>query len=126
MLNIHDFKMFKALAAHFIPKYARFYRITHKPHPNLYTLLLPTTFMAHPTFHVSKLKWFKVDDKRPKNKQKYHKGFNLMEHRLTTEIECNLGAKQTQSCGKQYFIKWKGYHPKEAQWVSRSHLYHLL
>jgi len=117
--------MLEALAACFIPKYARPYRVMHKPHLDVYTLLLPTTFMAHLTFHVSKLKLFKMDDKKPERKQKYHKGFNLMEHQLTAKIECILGAKQTQKCGKQYLIKWKGCHPKVAQWVSLSHLNHL-
>jgi hypothetical protein len=47
MLNIHNFKMPEALAVCFIPKYARPYRVMHKPHLDVYTLLLPTTFMAH-------------------------------------------------------------------------------
>jgi hypothetical protein len=80
----------------------------------------------HPTFHVSKLKSFKANDKRLERKHEHHKGFNPMEHRITTKIECILSVKQTQRCGKQYFIKWKGCHPKESQWVSLSHLNHLL
>jgi hypothetical protein len=96
----------ETLVVHFIPKYAGLYRIMHKPHPDLYTLLT-TTFMAHPTFHVSKLKSFKVDDKRLERKLEYHKGFNLMEHQLTVEIECILGAKQIQNYGKQYLIKFE-------------------
>lgn len=113
MLNIRNFKMPKTLAAHFVPKYASPYKITHKPHPNVYTFLLPTTFVAHLTFHVSKSKPFKTNDKRPKKKHEYHKRFNLMEHQLMAEIKCILGTKQTQRCGKQYLIKWKGCHPKE-------------
>jgi hypothetical protein len=100
MLNIHNFKMPKALATLFIPKYARLYKIMHKPHPDLYTLLLLTTFMAHPMFHASKLKLFKVNNKKAKRKQEYHKGFNLMEHQLAAKINCILGTKQTQNCGK--------------------------
>lgn len=118
ILNIRDFKILEALVARFIPKYAAPYRITHKPHPDVYTLLLLTTFVVHPTFHVSKLKPFKANDKRPERKHEYHKGFNLMEHWIATKIECILGAKQTQRCGKQYLIKWKGCHPKEAQWLN--------
>jgi hypothetical protein len=64
MLNIHDFKMPEALGAHFIPKYARPYKVMHKPHLDVY-MLLATTFVAHPIFHVSKLKLFKVNDNRP-------------------------------------------------------------
>jgi hypothetical protein len=57
-LNIQDFKMPDGLAPHFIVKYVRPYEILHKPHPKMYTLKLPTNFVAHPTFHVSKLKLF--------------------------------------------------------------------
>jgi hypothetical protein len=117
MLNIHDFKMLEALVACFIPKYSGPYRVTHKPHLNT---LLATTFVAHLTFHVSKLKPFKVDDKRLERKHEYHKGFNLMEHQLVVEIECILSEKQTRRCGKQYIIKWKRCHPKETQWVMSS------
>jgi hypothetical protein len=85
MLNIWDFKMPGTLVVQFIPKYARPYRITHKPHPNVYTLLLLTTFVLHPRFHVLKtLKSFKADDKRLEKKHEYHKGFNLMEHWIAT------------------------------------------
>jgi hypothetical protein len=105
MLNIQDFKMPETLAAHFVPKYAGPYKITHKTHPNVYTFLLPTTFVTHLTFHVSKLKPFKTNDKKPKRKHEYHKRFNLMEHHFIGEIKCILGAKQTQTCAKQYFIK---------------------
>ncbi len=79
LLNIHDFKMPEALAAHFIPKYVGPYKVTHKPHPDV-CMLLATTFVAHPTFHVSRLRSFKANDKRPKRKQKYHQRFNLMDH----------------------------------------------
>jgi hypothetical protein len=79
MLNIHNFKMFEAFTARFIPKYPGPYRVTHKPHLDVY-MLLATTFVANPTFHESKLKSFKADDKRPEGKQEYHKRFNLMEH----------------------------------------------
>jgi hypothetical protein len=38
--------MFEALVVHFIIKYAGPYKITHKPHPDVYTLLLLTTFYS--------------------------------------------------------------------------------
>jgi hypothetical protein len=72
MLNIRDFKMLEALAACFIRKYAGPYRVMHKPHLNVYTLLA-ITFMVHPMFHVSKLKPFKADVKKLERKQEYHK-----------------------------------------------------
>lgn len=50
------------LVAHFIAKYARPYEIIHKPHPDVYTLKVFANFMAHPTFHVSKLKLLLHDE----------------------------------------------------------------
>jgi hypothetical protein len=57
-LNIWDFKMFNTLALSFITKYMGFNEILHKPNANVYNLKLPTNFVAHPTFHISKLKLF--------------------------------------------------------------------
>jgi hypothetical protein len=93
MLNIRDFKMPEALVICFILRYVGLYRVMHKPYPDVYTLLLPTTFVTHPTFYVFKLKLFKANDKIIERKQEYHKGFNLLEHRLAVKIECILGAK---------------------------------
>jgi hypothetical protein len=62
-LNIQDFKLPNGLAPHYIAKYARPYEILHESHINVYTLKLPINFVAHPTFHVSKLKLFHVMNK---------------------------------------------------------------
>jgi len=69
-LNIWDLKMFIGLPSHFIAKYVGPYEILHKSHPNMYTLKLPTNFLAHPTFHVLKLKLFMRDEQRLVWKQK--------------------------------------------------------
>jgi hypothetical protein len=69
-LNIQDFKMFNGLAPSFIAKHTRFYEILHKPHPDVCTLKLPSNFVAHPTFHILKLKLFLCDEQRPNRKQK--------------------------------------------------------
>jgi hypothetical protein len=45
------------LALCFIAKYTWFYGILHKPHLDMYTLKLFINFVAHMTFHVSKLKF---------------------------------------------------------------------
>jgi hypothetical protein len=57
-LNIWDFKMHDGLTPCLIAKCVRSYETFHKSHPNMYTPKLPTNFMAHLTFHVSKLKLF--------------------------------------------------------------------
>ncbi len=67
-LNIKKFKMLKTMANRFIPKYMGFYKIICKPHPNVYTLQVPTMLVAHPTFHVSKLKPIDEDKKRKDQK----------------------------------------------------------
>jgi hypothetical protein len=77
-LNIKDFKKLKTLANRFVPKYVSPYKIIRKPHPDVYTLQLPTTLVAHSTFHVSKLKLVHEDKKRKDQKQAYHPRFNLM------------------------------------------------
>ncbi len=69
MKNIQDFKMPKALASWFLLKYIKLYKVCYKLDPNVYTLLLPTTFVAHSTFHVSKLKRFNEDKRRLNKKQ---------------------------------------------------------
>jgi hypothetical protein len=50
--------MFYGFAPHFIAKYVGPYEILHKLHVNMYTLKLPTNFVAHPTFHILKLELF--------------------------------------------------------------------
>jgi hypothetical protein len=67
--NIQDFKMPKALASWFLLKYIKLYKVCYKLDPNVYTLLLQTTFVAHSTFHVFKLKLFNKDKRRLNKKQ---------------------------------------------------------
>jgi hypothetical protein len=57
--------MLSELASHFTTKYARFYEINVKPHLDVYTLKLLTSSVAHPTFHISKLKLFFKDEMKP-------------------------------------------------------------
>jgi hypothetical protein len=52
----------KALASWFILKYVGSYKVIFNFHLDVYTLLLLTTFLAHPTFHVS---MFNEDKMRP-------------------------------------------------------------
>lgn len=62
--------------------------MVYKLHPNVYILLLPTTFVAHSTFHVSKLKLFYKNKKKNNKKHAYHLRFDIIEHRLLGEVEC--------------------------------------
>jgi hypothetical protein len=85
-LNIWNFKMPNHLAPHFIPKYAMLYKILHKPHPNVYTLKLLINFVAHLTFHISKLKLILRDEHRLNWKQKVGLEVNAIEHKLVGKI----------------------------------------
>jgi hypothetical protein len=75
-------------ASPFIEKYARPYKLLYKLHPNVYILLLPTTFVAHSTFHVFKLKLFYKNKKKKNKKHAYHLRFDFIEHKLVGEVEC--------------------------------------
>jgi hypothetical protein len=79
-LNIWNFKMPKALASWFILKCVGSYKVILKSHLDVYTLLLLTIFLAHPTFHVSMLKSFNDDKRRSMDrKQAYHLIFYFSE-----------------------------------------------
>jgi hypothetical protein len=58
------------LAPHTIVKYEGPYEILHKPHHDVYTLKFLFNFVAHPTFHISKLKLFLRDEQKLNHKQK--------------------------------------------------------
>lgn len=78
--------MLEKLTPRFIAKYVESYEIVAKLHLNVYKLKLPTSFMAHLTFHVSKLKVFFRDEKKPNPKQKMWLEINAIEDRLVSEV----------------------------------------
>jgi hypothetical protein len=78
--------MVEKLTPRFITKYAESYVIVAKLHLNVYELKLPTSFMAHLTFHVSKLKVFFWNEKKPNLKQKMWLEINAIEDRLVNEV----------------------------------------
>jgi hypothetical protein len=75
-LNIWDLKMPKTLASQFILKYIGPYKMCYIFHPNVFTLLLPTTFMTHLTFHV--FKSLNENERRLDRKQAYHSSFDSL------------------------------------------------
>jgi len=121
-LNIHDFNMFNLFAPCFIAKYAGPYETLHKLHLNVYTLKLLVNFVAHPTFHVSKLKLFLHDDQTLNRKQKVQLEVDAIEHRLAVKSKSILHAKQTCLRGKEYLVKYKGCYHKEVMWMKQVHL----
>jgi hypothetical protein len=57
--------MLDELASHFTTKYVGLYEINVKPHFDVYTLKLLTSFVVHPIFPISKLKLFFRDEMKP-------------------------------------------------------------
>jgi hypothetical protein len=70
------------LTTRLVPKYVEPYKVVNKPYENIYPLLLRTTFVENPTFHVSKLKSFNKDERHEDEKQAYHPIYDFIEHRL--------------------------------------------
>jgi len=103
-LNIQDLKMLDGLAPRFITKYVKPYKIFHKLHPNMYTLKLLVNFVAHLTFHVSKLKLFLPDKQRLDRKQRVQPKGDAIEHRLAIKIKGIFHARQTHLRGKEYLV----------------------
>jgi hypothetical protein len=62
--------MLDELALHFTTKYVGLYEINTKPHLNVYTPKLLTSFVAHPTFHILELKLFFKDEMKLDYKQR--------------------------------------------------------
>jgi hypothetical protein len=89
------------------------------------TLKLPTNFVAHPTFHVLKLKLFLCDEQILDWKQRVQLEIDVVKHRIATKIENIFRARQTRRKGKEYLVKYKSCHHKEAMWMKPIHLDHL-
>jgi hypothetical protein len=51
---------------------------------------------------------------------------DAIEYTLVAKIESILYTKQTHLRSKEYLVKYKGYHHKEAVWMKLVHLDHLL
>jgi hypothetical protein len=50
---------------------------------------------------------------------------DAIEHKLVAKIKNMLRARQTHFKGKEYLVKYKGCHHKEAMWMKPTHLDHL-
>jgi hypothetical protein len=109
--NLQDFKMPNGLAPCFIAKYVGLYEIIHKSHLDMYTLKFLVNFVAHPTFHISKLKLFLQDEEKLDWKQQVWSEVNVIKHKVMAEIKSIL--YMTRLKGKEYLMKYKGCHHKE-------------
>ncbi len=50
---------------------------------------------------------------------------DAIKHKLAIEIKIILHARQAHLRGKEYLVKYKGYHHKEVIWMKHVQLYHL-
>ena len=76
----------------------------------------------HPTFHVSLLKPFHEDTQRPERKQVLRPQPELIGNHEEYEVEAILKSRNNTKKGKEYLVKWRGYHEKEATWVIQKDL----
>jgi hypothetical protein len=90
---------------------------------NIYKLELPENLRVHPTFHVSFLKPISRDASRPnrKHNSRPHLTWFIM---VEFEVEAKLKSRQLRGREREYLVKWKGYHPRQASWVNESDMEH--
>jgi hypothetical protein len=92
---------------------------------DVYIVKLQINFVAHLTFHVSKLKLFLCDEQKLDWKQKVQLEMDAIKHRLALEIESIFPARQTHLRSNEYLVKYKGCHHKEVVWMKIVHLEHF-
>jgi hypothetical protein len=49
---------------------------------------------------------------------------NLVHNEPEFEVEAVFKSRQLRGREREYFVKWKGYHPIEASWVNESDMEH--
>ena len=116
-LNVKNFTLPEGLTPKFMAKYAGPFVIAKRLFEDVYKLELPQEIKVHPTFHVSLLKPYHEDTLRPERKQVLRPLPELVGDHLEYEVEGILKSRNTKKKGKEYLVKWRGYHEKEATWV---------
>jgi Chromo (CHRromatin Organisation MOdifier) domain len=116
-LNVKNFTLPQGLTPKFMAKYAGPFVIAKRLFEDVSKLELPQEIKVHPTFHVSLLKPYHEDTLRPKRKQVLSSLLELAGEHLEYEVEGILKSRNTKKTGKEYIVKWRGYHEKEATWV---------
>ena len=125
LLNVKNFIMPKGLTPKFISKFAGLFPIiVEQVFKNVYKLELLPKIKVHPTFHVSLLKPFKEDTLWPDRKQVIWPPPDLVGDHLEYEVEGILKYRNHKHKGKEYLVKWQGYHEKEAIWIAERDMVH--
>jgi exonuclease VII small subunit len=118
LLNVKNFTMPEGLTPKFMSKFAGPFPIVERVFKDVYKLELPPEIKVHPTFHVSLLKPFREDTLWPNRKQVIRPPPDLVGDHLEYEVEGILKSRHLKNKGKEYLVKWRGYHEKEATWVA--------
>ena len=124
LLNVKNFTLPEGLTPKFMSKFAGPFAIVERVFKDVYKLELPPEIKVHPTFHVSLLKPFKEDTLWPDRKQVIRPPPDLVGDHLEYEVEGILKCRNHKRKGKEYLVKWRGYHEKEATWVAAKDMVH--
>ena len=124
LLNMKNFTLLEGLTPKFMSKFAGPFPIVERVFKDVYKLELPPEIKVHPTFHVSLLKPFKEDTLWSDRKQVIRPSPNLVGDHLKYEVEGILKYRNHKRKGKEYLVKWRGYHDKEATLVAAKDMVH--
>ncbi len=118
-LNIKNFRLLEGLSHKFLNhKFLGPFKMLEKKFPDTYKLELPENLKVHPVFHVLLLKSVARDASRPDREHNSRPPPNLVHNEQKFEVEAVFKSRQLRG-RERYLVKWKGYHPIEASWVSR-------
>lgn len=110
LLNVKNFTMREGLTLKFMSKFAGPFPIVNRVFKDVYKLELSREIKVHPIFHVSMLKPFKEDNVWPNLKQVIRPPPDLIGDHLEYEVETIYKSRHHRVKGKDYFVKWQGYH----------------
>ena len=121
-LNVKNFTVPQGLTPKFMAKFAGPFSVVKQVFDDAYKLALPPEIKVHLVFHVSLLKEYFEDSVRPECKQVLRPVLELVENHKEYEVETILNKRKLRSRDREYLVKWRGYHVKEAPWVQKSDL----
>ena len=87
-----------------------------------YKLALHPEIKVHLLFHVLLLKEYFKDSVRTECKQVLRPVPELVENHEEYEVATILNKRKLWSRDMEYLVNWRGYHVKEATWLSNSDL----
>ena len=119
-----NFTLPEDLTPKFMSKFVGPFHIVEWVFKDVYKLELPPEIKVHPTFHISLLKTFKEDILWPDRKQVIQPPLDIVGDHLEYEVEGILKCRNYKRKGKEYLVKWRGYHEKEATLVAAKDMVH--